>query len=84
MIEISKEQLTEFNGFTVYDAVTGDPIEPKDISNHFERLDSFVLDMDGVLWVSPYAADDWKTGLIEVKKEGKYIIQFADGKYMRW
>lgn len=76
--------IDEWCGFTVYDAGTGDPVEPKDIYEYFDPIDVFVLDANGTLYVSPWDAEDWRTGLIEVKKEGKYIIQFADGKYMRW
>lgn len=76
--------IDEWCGFTVYDAETGNPVEPKDISEHFDPVDAFVLDTYGVLWVSPWDAEDWRTGLIEVPREGKYLIQFADGRYMRW
>lgn len=63
---IPKEQFTEFHGFTVYDAETGNPVDY-----------DFLIDTDGSLCCMTNA------GVIEMEK-GYFIIQFADGKYMRW
>lgn len=82
-------------GYTVYHADTGERAKPTDIkldngSTLFCHLDEFVLDDHGNLGVCPYDAEDWRTGYIDVKKEGKYIIQFViDGvepscPYMRY
>lgn len=75
MIEIPKDQLKEFNGFTVYDAESGDPV-----TLGYEEF--FVLDEDGLLF-KIYPSSD-KYLYEDVPKEGKYLIQFADGKYLRW
>lgn len=74
-LENSKNQLTEFYGFTVYDAESGEPVPLG-----YEEF--FVLDEDGLLF-KIYPSSD-KYLYEDVPKDGKYIIQFADGKYMRW
>ena len=66
MIKIPKDQLTEFYGFTVYDAESGEPVDY-----------DFLIDTDGKLCCMTNA------GVIDMEK-GNFIIQFADGKYMRW
>lgn len=76
-------------GYTVYHADTGCLAKPTDIklssgNTLFDDLDEFILDSNGNLCVCPYDAEMWRTGSIDVKKEGKYIIQFADGRYMRY
>lgn len=75
MFQIPQDQLTEFTGFTVYDAKSGEPAPLE-----YEEL--FVLDEDGLL-LKIYPSSD-KYMYEDVPKEGKYLIQFADGKYMRW
>lgn len=75
MIEIPKDQLTEFHGFTVYDAESGDPV-----TLGYEEF--FVLDEDGLLF-KIYPSSD-KYLYEDVPKDGKYIIQFADGSYMEY
>lgn len=76
-------------GYTVYHADTGCLAKPTDIKlssgkTLFDDLDEFILDSNGNLCVCPYDAEAWRTGFIEVKKEGKYIILFADGRFMRY
>lgn len=75
MLEIPKDQLTKFPGFTVYDAESGEPVPLG-----YEEF--FVLDEDGLLF-KIYPSSD-KYMYEDVPKDGKYIIRFADGKYMRW
>ena len=85
---IPKDQLKEFTGFTVYDAETGDKAK----SYGRDGDDDFMLDQDGGLFqiLCDYvdSRDDGNDFLgrqvIEVKKEGKYIIQFGDGSYMEY
>lgn len=79
--------------FTVYDAETGDPIEPHDgmsiyhgellLKVPFSSLQEtiFALDEDGTLCVVP---KEQAHQAYRVSKEGKYIIQFTDGRYMRY
>lgn len=76
-------------GYTVYHAENGERAKPTDIKlssgkTLFGNLDEFILDDHGVLGVCPYDAEDWRTGFVDVKKEDKYIIQFSDGRYMRY
>lgn len=89
MIELKQsETIDEWCGFTVYDAKTGEPIDLA--GSHPE--DAFVIDQNGVLyaiedgWIRHWDSVDGKEcrEVAAVPKEGKYIIQFADGKYMRW
>lgn len=75
--------------YAVYHIDTGKPAKPTDIklsngSTLFDDLDEFVLDNHGNLGVCPYDAEQWRTGFVDVKKEGKYIIRFTDGRYMRY
>lgn len=61
--------------FTVYDAESGDPIPTSDES-------FFLFDQDGKLVFAQ--ADDCGYWLDEIKKEGRYIVQFGNGTYLRW
>lgn len=80
MIEISSDQMKDFYGFTVYDAVTGDPV---DASTILKGCSYFALDDDGMLVA--ISVDKWRDAdVMHVAKEGRYLIQFADGYYMRW
>ena len=88
MVEVPKDQLKEFAGFTVYDAETGEKAKSYDGNGD----DDFMLDQDGRMFqiLCDYvdSRDDGNDFLgrqvIEVKKEGKYIIQFGDGSYMEY
>lgn len=86
---IDFDKLPEFPGFTVYDRETGEPVKPTDIklSNGMTLFcygDKFGFDEDGTLGVIPLDAEGWRTGLVDVKKEGKYIIQLGNGEYYKW
>lgn len=67
------QEVTDF-GFTVYDAESG---RRADI-----ETTSYVIDNMGTLY-DGYSAYD---GLADMKipKEGKYVVRFADGRYMRY
>lgn len=84
---IDFDKLPEFEGFTVYDRESGEPVKPTDIkiSNGetlFDIEDKFGFDEDGNFGIIPIDAEQWRTGLVDVKK-GKYIIQI-NGEYYKW
>lgn len=84
---IDFDKLPEFTGFTVYDRESGEPVKPTDIkiSNGetlFDIEDKFGFDEDGNFGIIPIDAEQWRTGLVDVKK-GKYIIQI-NGEYYKW
>ena len=84
---INFDKLPEFEGFTVYDRESGEPVKPTDIkiSNGetlFDIEDKFGFDEDGNFGIIPIDAEQWRTGLVDVKK-GKYIIQI-NGEYYKW
>lgn len=69
------EIIRYFPGFSVYDAETGEKVK---LGKH----EFFVLDEDGLLLKSyPNNAD---FTFDDVPKEGKYVISFRDGTYIRW
>ena len=87
MVNLKPEQLTEWNGFDVYDAETGENLLPSQvaeislpgdiITKHLAT--DFCLTWDGYLLL---LREDGIT--ITVPKEGKYLIQINGEKYMRW
>lgn len=84
-IELPQEEMIEFDGFDVYDAETGDNLDPSTVTERYYGVrgalcaDGFCLDWDGALWIT------LETGAMEgVPKEGKYLVQINGGKYMRW
>ena len=84
---IDFDNLPEFTGFTVYDRESGEPVKPTDIkiSNGetlFDIEDKFGFVEDGNFGIIPIDAEQWRTGLVDVKK-GKYIIQI-NGENYRW
>ena len=84
---IDFDKLPEFEGFTVYDRESGEPVKPTDIkiSNGetlFDIEDKFGFDEDGNFGIIPIDAEQWRTGLVDEKK-GKYIIHI-NGEYYRW
>lgn len=86
---INFDKLTEFEGFTVYDRESGEPVKPTDIklpngNTLFDIGDKFGFDEDGTFGIIPLNAEDWRTGMIDIKKEGKYIIQLGNGEYYKW
>lgn len=85
---IDFDKLPEFEGFTVYDRESGEPVKPTDIkiSNGetlFDIEDKFGFVEDGTFGVIPLYTEEWRTGMVDVKKEGKYIIQI-NGEYYKW
>ena len=64
------QEVTDF-GFTVYDAKTGNKIQ--------KEGNLFLLSEKGGLYEA-----DLHYGGRNIKEEGKYIIQFSDGRYMRY
>ena len=87
MVNLKPEQLTEWDGFDVYDAETGENLLPSQvaeislpgdiITKHLAT--DFCLTWDGYLLL---LREDGIT--ITVPKEGKYLIQINGEKYMRW
>jgi hypothetical protein len=71
---IDFDKLPEFEGFTVYDKDTGDPIYPDEKVNGTETI-MHVLAEDGTLYIANCAYG----GL----QKGKYIIQI-NGEYYKW
>lgn len=63
------QEVTDF-GFAVYHTDTGERVKPTDL---------FLLSEKGGLYEA-----DLHYGGRNIKKEGKYIIQFSDGRYMRY
>lgn len=70
-------------GFTVYDVQSGDQVDREKIADELDfdtrLVDNFVLTEDGFLYITD-SCGYWYT----VPRQGKYIIQFADGRYMRY
>ena len=87
MVNLKPEQLTEWNGFDVYDAETGENLLPSQVAEISLPGDiitknlamDFCLTWDGYLLL---LREDGIT--ITVPKEGKYLIQINGEKYMRW
>lgn len=85
------EFIDEWCGFTVYDAETGDPV----INPFYHPLiegfgyddyngnSEFALTNNGQL-IFLYMHSDRYIEANDVEKKGLFLIQFADGKYMRW
>ena len=66
--------ISEWSGFTVYDAETGENLSNKKW---------YLLDCDGAL-VEPFFNGN-NLILLRPSKKGKFLIQFGDsGMYMRW
>ena len=76
LVEFEKDEVKRyFPGFTVYDGKTGEKVQ-------LDEYEFFVLDEDGLLLkLYPNNAD---LTFDDVQKEGKYVISFRDGTYMRW
>jgi len=87
MVNLKPEQLTEWNGFDVYDAETGENLLPSQVAEISLPGDiitknlatDFCLTWDGYLLL---LREDGIT--VTVPKEGKYLIQINGEKYMRW
>ena len=69
------EIISYFPGFTVYDAETGEKAS-------LGKDEFFAFDEDGLLFkIYPNNAD---FTFDDIPKEGKYVISFRNGTYMRW
>lgn len=87
MIELKPTDLTEWDGFDVYDAETGENLSPSEVAEktfpghrYFSLMAAgFLLTWEGLLFLS---IEDGRHAYIP--KEEKYLLQFSDGKYMRW
>ena len=83
MINISDEQLTDYTGFTVYDAETGEPVEASEMVRFAVKAALWILKDSGELAI--VYCDTWEDVNVDtIPKRGKYLIQFGSGKYMRW
>ena len=84
-IELPQEEMIEFDGLDVYDAETGDNLDPSTVAERYYGVrgavcaDGFCLDWDGNLRLVTNGTD-----LENIPKEGRYLVQINGGKYMRW
>lgn len=87
MTKLKPEDLTEWDGFEVYDAETGERMCPSEVAEREipgdRRLllivDGFCLTWDGFLYLT---CEDGNT--VYVPRLGKYLIQINGEKYVRW
>lgn len=87
MINIKPEDLTEWDGFDVYDAETGERMCPSEIAEKEfpedrrlpQVVDGFCLTWEGWLYLT---CEDGRT--VYVPMRDKYLIQINGEKYMRW
>lgn len=74
MMNIEKEHtISEWPGFTVYDAESGENLSDKQL---------YLLDPEGQLVKAVYNGNS--VVLARPMKKGRYIIQFGSGKFMTW
>lgn len=82
MISIPDEQMTEYTGFTVYNAETGEPVEAADMVRFSIKGAQWILRDSGELAV--LYCDTWEDIAVDtVPRQGKYLIQFGTGEYVR-
>ena len=87
MIELKPTDLTEWDGFDVYDAETGENLCPYEVAKMSFPEDKvaislageFSLSWDGMLYLM---LDDGR--YMSVPHNGKYLIQINGEKFMRW
>lgn len=73
-MNLTKENsISEWPGFTVYDAESGENLSDKQL---------YLLDPEGQLVKAVFNGNS--VVLVRPMKKGKYIIQFGSGKYMVW
>lgn len=81
MSEFEQDEIERyFPGFTVYDAETGERVYADGVIEDEAVIDGFWLSEDGELFVDGVCGGE----IFDVPKEGKYVISFRDGTYMRW
>lgn len=87
MLNLKPEQLTEWNGFDVYDAETGENLLPSQVAEKSfpdDRFLSIIANGFCLTWEGHlYLTEDGSRGT-RIPKEGKYLIQINGEKYMRW
>ena len=87
MENLKAEQLTEWNGFDVYDAETGEYLHPFEVAEKsfpsdkglFELACGFCLTWEGFLYMMIDGASP-----VYIPRENKYLVQINGEKYMRW
>lgn len=73
-MQLTKDNsISEWSGFTVYDAESGENLSDKQL---------YLLDPEGQLVKAVFNGSS--VVLVRPMKKGKYIIQFGSGKYMVW
>lgn len=73
-MQLTKDNsISEWPGFTVYDAESGENLSDKQL---------YLLDPEGQLVKVVYNGSS--VVLVRPMKKGRYIIQFGSGKYMVW
>lgn len=82
-MNIPEEKTTTFTGFTVYEAATGEPAHVADAVMQPVNGGIFAINENGDLVA--IIIDSWHdTEAVTVPRQGIFVIQFGDGKYMRW
>ena len=87
MVNLKPEQLTEWNGFDVYDAETGEILLPSQVARRSfpddkylrSIVNGFCLTWEGHLFLTKN-----DSGVVYIPKDNKYIIQINCEKYVRW
>ena len=86
MFQIPKNQLIdEWCGFTVYDAEDGHKLDYGDYMD-FDHGNGLRLGVDPMFLLSDDGGLKVHNNCFieDIPKEGKYIIQYGDGRYQRW
>ena len=83
MFEIPDESEVKDFGFTVYDAETGDPVTTI-FPGNILGFACWVIAENGYLYKLWMQSGSRVMRFDYIEKEGKYIIQFSDGRYMRY
>lgn len=87
MIKLKPEDLTEWDGFDVYSAKTGERMSPSELAERefpqdprlSQIVDGFCLTWEGFLVLTQ---EDGR--IVYVPRLGRYLIQINGGKYVRW
>lgn len=85
MINLKPDELIEWDGFDVYDAETGENLDPVAVANReypmqtHELVDGFCLDDVGGLNLT-YSNGE----ICYIPRMGRYIVTLSGGKFMRW
>ena len=87
MINLNPDELIEWDGFDVYDAETGEKLYPEEVAERecedksvYKHIaDGFALDWEGCFFFTTITGEKRY-----IPAREHYIIQFPDGKFMRW